>query len=130
MKSLPDPILSELAERFLGFNDALLNGIELKYSQSRIENAIIHLQARTSSNDNGMKWVYVELILSRVSDLCIKENGNVCTQVLSSGIHMTKFDRLVCLDFSFFADPPESLDEQRKSEYYIAAESIAWRVIS
>lgn len=115
-----------LTERF-NFYDSLIRTICITCEpggQRQIETRI----AARDNESAGDGWVCVRLILKDVRDYCFADSANTTAAVISNGLHVSTFGDVRAIDFGYFVDPPESLDEQKTSQFFATCGGIDWSV--
>ena len=79
-------------------------------------------------------WVWVRFEIDDVIELCCTEKDNVTYTVLSEALHIGFFGDGIYLDFGALFDLPveeeenRSLDDFRRSVFYIAGRKVTWHV--
>jgi hypothetical protein len=124
MHTLAQQDAPSFLERFYSFNDALLRRVEHSYSPSGHKQTTITISGRDQQSETGRS--NVTLVIHDVSEIGFRE-GKDTRQVLSDGLTVAWFDERVWCDFSPYATEPESLDDFRRSDFYVVGKGLSWR---
>jgi hypothetical protein len=117
--------LAEFLDRFLSFNDAVLRRVEHRFLSSGTQRCVVTLSAQDRESARG--WSNVVVTVEQVSELTLREGKTSC-QVLSDGVIIKWFEGVTFLVFSATASDPETVEEVRQSDFYVAGVSFAWEV--
>jgi hypothetical protein len=117
--------LPEFLERFYSFNDALIRRVEHRYLASGGRETTLTISGRDQQSSTGRSNVVV--VISEVSEICFRE-GNSTRQVLSDGMTVAWFDGVVWCDLSPYTSEPDSIDDFRKSDFYVVGKVLTWRI--
>lgn len=116
--------MTELLDRFYSFHDALLRRIEFSFSaQASTEYARVVVSARDSHLAG--EWVNVEFHLNRLVEYRLARHRSDI-QVLSDGIRFAAIDEAYFLDFSPWCDEPETIEDFRRSDFFVGASEYRW----
>jgi hypothetical protein len=115
---------SDFLDRFCSFNDAVVRRLEHRYEASGRRQAILTVSAR--DQESGQGWSNVVIVIDGVSEIGFRE-GKSTRQVLSDGLILTWFQGHVWCDLSPYTSEPGSIDDVRRSDFYVAGEVLKWR---
>jgi hypothetical protein len=120
----------DFLKQFNQFYDAVLRSIELRFAPSEMfGHATVTLsvpQSLPKRDKSG--WVNVRIEVKKVEEFSLRESTKESARVLSSGLHIGPFDGLLFFDFAPYSVSPRSLEDYRRSGFYIAGRSFSWNV--
>jgi len=120
-----DPLSTRaFLDRFNSFYDAVIRRIEYRFNVPEQRRATLIISTQDQQSDTG--WSNVVIVIGKVSETAFRE-GNSTRQILSDGFHITWIDGFAWCDFSPYSSKIDSLDDLRKSDFYVAGESFAWQ---
>jgi hypothetical protein len=139
--TLPANVLTEVTkkeflERFYDCDDGVVRGIDIVYpygwftrpNPTEIEKTRVNilLSVRDKLLDGG--WCNLILMLSEVQELRVAEPHGGYNSVLSDGLKLAWFDRVIFIDLSLNDNDLKSIDAFRRSNRYLGAKELHWRV--
>lgn len=113
-----------ILNRFYGFSDGLIRWIQLRYQDGGTQNVELEVACRDSEATEDEGWVSVRVRVRNAQEFTVREKSNTTLQVLSGGLHIQKLDDGVGIDFGGRWDPPQSIDELRKSDAFAIGREI------
>ena len=124
----------ERSQHFLAhFNhcfDGIVRRIQFRFAPTEsFGRAYITLSVQrpiTRRIKNG--WVNVRMAITEVEEFAVRESAKESCRVLSSGLHIEVFNGLLFFDFAPYSVSPDSLEDYRRSGFYIAGRSFSWKV--
>jgi len=125
MPTVQPHTLAAFLDRFLTFNDAVLRRVEHQFLSSGTQRSVVTLSAQDRESAKG--WSNVVVTIEQVSELTLRE-GKASCQVLSDGLVIKWFEGVTFLVFSANTPEPETLEQLRQSDFYIAGVSFSWEV--
>ena len=120
--------------RFDSLNDGVVRQLEAVFSYIAqpytTVTVVVSVQDRDIEPNKGLNkgWVNLCLTAKHVKELQVYDTCEVTYTVLSGGVHIGFFDRLVFLDFGARADAPRNAQEIRESKFYVAGECVQWEI--
>jgi hypothetical protein len=139
--NLPTNILTEATkkeflERFYDCDDGVIRSIDISYpygwftrpnpGEKETTRANILLSVRDKLSNAG--WCNLVLMLSEVLELKVAEPHGGNNSVLSDGLKLAWFDGSVFIDLSLNGNDLKSIDGFRRSNRYVVAKELRWRV--
>lgn len=124
MYKLDPSTLSGFMERFDSLNDAVIQRIEHFYATSSCQQTCLTLSGWDHEVDAGRSDIVI--VIDGVSEIVFRE-GKSTRQVLSDGLTVAWIDGSVWCDFSPYTSEPASLDDLRRSDFYVVGKSLTWR---
>ncbi len=125
MDKLEESAIGGFLDRFNSFNDAIVRRVEHHYCASGQQQATLTLSSQDQQADTG--WSNVVIVVDRVAEILFRE-GKSTRQILSDGLNVAWFEGNVWCDLSPYCADPETIDEFRRSDFYISGQVISWRV--
>lgn len=120
--------LTWLARQFHNFDDGLLMAIALDFGdRSQKPRVSVELIARDNSLEE-VKWARLRNKVIDLTEFRMEKMRRADIRVLSCGVSTGFFDGLVFIDFS--SPDPESIEDYRRSECYVAGKGVEAEVIS
>jgi hypothetical protein len=114
----------DFLDRFCSFHDAVVRRLEHHYEASGRRQTILTVSAQ--DQESGQGWSNVVLVIDGVSEIGFRE-GQSTRQVLSDGLILTWFNGHVWCDLSPYTSEPSSIDDVRRSDFYVVGEVLRWR---
>ena len=124
MNHLQQQSLREFLERFNSFNDAVVRRVEFRYVASGRRQATLTISTQDQCSDSG--WSNVIIMIDNVSEIAFRE-GKSTRQVLSDGLTVVWFDGDVWCDLSPHTSDPSTIDEFRRSDFYVVGAALSWQ---
>jgi len=139
--NLPTNVLNEATkkeflERFYDCDDAVIRSIDIIYpygwftrpnpGEKETTRVNILLSVRDKLSNGG--WCNLVLMLSEVLELKVAEPHGGYNSVLSDGLKLAWFDGSVFVDLSLNDNDLKSVDAFRRSNRYVGAKELHWRV--
>ena len=125
MNKLDQPSLREFLDRFNSFNDAVVRRVEYRYGASGRPQATLTISTQDQQSDEG--WSNVVVVIENVSEIAFRE-GKSTRQVLSDGLIVAWFNGDVWCDLSPYTSEPASVNDFRRSDFYVVGEALSWRI--
>jgi hypothetical protein len=125
MNKLDETLLREFLDRFNSFNDAVVRRVGYCYDASGHRQATLTISTQDQQSDAG--WSNVVIVIDNVSEIAFRE-GKSTRQILSDGLAVCWFDGDVWCDLSPYSSEPDTVDDFRRSDFYVVGEALAWRV--
>lgn len=118
-----------ILSRFHNFDDALVRDVHLVIGPSRDSRRVtIALEARDTESDGDEGWVQVVLKVTGLTEYRFVENEKESCYVLSLGLKVKCFDHIHFFDFGPDSDEPDSREDFRRSQFYLAGRDFSWVV--
>ncbi len=124
MNKLDQPSHREFLDRFNSFNDAVVRRVEHRYGASGRRQATLIISAQDQQSEAG--WSNVVLVIDDVSEIAFRE-GKSTRQVLSDGLTIAWINGDVWCDLSPYSSEPATVDDFRRSDFYVSGEALTWR---
>ena len=124
MHQLEESSLRQFLDRFNSFNDAVLRRLEHRYSASGRRQATLTISTQDQQSDAG--WSNVVIVIDNVGEITFREVKST-RQVLSDGLSIAWFDGDVWCDLSPYSSGPITVDDFRRSDFYVSGGSVTWR---
>jgi hypothetical protein len=125
MLTLEPRSLATFLNRFSSFNDAVLRTAEFRFrsSSNGKRRSIVTLSAQ--DHESGQGWSNVKIVIEEVSEFVLQEGKATC-QILSDGLFIKWFGDVVFVLFSGDNCEPVTIDDFRRSTFYVAGRSFSW----
>jgi hypothetical protein len=124
MNKLDQLAVREFLDRFNSFNDAVVRRVEFRYGASGRRQATLTISTQDQRSDVTRSNVVI--VIDNVSESGFRE-GKSTRQVLSDGLTVAWFNGEVWCDLSPYAQEPTSVEDFRRSDFYVAGEALTWR---
>ena len=69
----------------------------------------------------------VIIVIENVSEIAFRE-GNATRQILSDGLTVCWFDGCVWCDLSPYGSEPDTVEDFRRSDFYVVGKTFSWQV--
>lgn len=112
-------------DRFCSLYDAVLKRLEHEFRVDGAQLSKVELLVQDAESAAG--WSNMTLSIANVSELLFREGAST-RQVLSDGITILWKNQHVWCDLSPYASTPTSIEEIRRSDFYLVGTSISWSV--
>lgn len=122
LNTLREEDAPDFLHRFDSFNDSVIRRIEHQYCKQDGQRTSVIISARDVMAPK--QWSNVTFTASHVSELTLREGRTTCV-VISFGIVLKWIDGKVWCAFSPYFTEMESIDDFRRSEFYLVASSIS-----
>lgn len=106
-----------IVERFHGFDDALIESIEISFEKSGFRRLVILLACR-DWQDIGGAWSRVKVSVSQLIEYRFFEAARTSMQVLVNGLHFFEEAGIVGIELGDLVDAPTSMEELHESQLY------------
>lgn len=117
--------ISDFLKKINNFGDGLIKEIKFHWNSSGNQECFEFLIS-LPENQLGMHEIFIVVDgVRKFKFLHDREKLNY--QVLSNGIHVTKFGDLWSMEFGCFADPPRDIDELCESDFYVMGKEISFK---
>lgn len=130
MQQLAKHEAGEFLKRFGFFGDCLLRKVEIVYESGPSRSVSVWIEARDYAEKEREVWVCVHLTIRGVGDFCFADRAKETNVVLTFGVHILWSENCIGLDFSHFADQPESVEELLSSKVFAIGNTLEWQVES
>lgn len=117
--------LSAFLNRFCSFSDAVVRRLEHRYFASGRQRTTVTVSSQDQQATQG--WSNVVIVIDDVSEVVFREGMTSC-QVLSSGLYITWLDGNLWCDFSPYTSQPSSVEDLRRSDFYVVGKVLTWDV--
>lgn len=114
----------EFLNRFNSFNDAVVRRVEHRYGTSGRRQTTLIISTQDQQPDSG--WSNVVIVIDNVAEIALREDRST-RQVLSDGLSIAWFDGAVWCDLSPYSSEPVTVDDFRRSDFYVSGETLTWR---
>jgi len=124
--------IDDFLDRFNRFHDAVIREIHIVFgyrSQHRDAGVII-LSVQDQQCPQNKGWVNVNLQFVNVREFSMTHSAEEYHQVISDEIHIQHLNGLFFVDLGASIDQPNTIDQFKKSRFYLACESIQWNVVA
>lgn len=129
MDQFPSVWTQIILSRFHDFDDALVRDVRIVIGPSReSRKAVIALEARDIESEADEGWGQVVLKVAGLTEYRLVENELESHYVLSLGLKIKLLDGIYFFDFGPDTDEPETLDDFRRSGFYVAGRDFSWVV--
>lgn len=112
--------------RFSTLYDGVLRRIELHYGENGTKQVIVELSTQDVESSSG--WSNLVLNFHEVSEFVCNE-GQSTRQILSDGVSLNEQLETWWCDFSPYSSECSSINDLRRSDFYVIARGIRWKVI-
>lgn len=120
----------KLLTRFNHCYDGVLRGVRFRFAPTApVTRASVTLSVRQPAR-KGIReqWVNIRLLIKDVKEYAIRESDRESCRILSGGLQVWVYRDLLFFDFSPYSVTPKGVDDYRRSGFYIAGRSFAWKV--
>jgi hypothetical protein len=126
MNTLSGDSIDSFLSRFGTFNDSVLRKVEHRFAANGSRQAEVVISAQDQRVELG--WSNVIISFADVFEFLFRE-GKSTRQVLSDGLKIVLLDGKLWCDFSPYSTEGESIDDFRRSDFYVVAAGINWDVV-
>ncbi len=135
---LTEATTREFLERFYDCDDGVLRNIDINYpygwftrpapDQAYSEKTCVNILLSVRDKLLNGGWCNLFLMLSEVRELRVAEPHGGYNSVLSDGLKLAWIDGSILIDLSLGDNDLRSVDAFRRSNRYIRAKELRWRV--
>lgn len=129
-KIISSPHIRQFLDRFYGFSDSVLRSILISFHEGGTRSMEISIATRDAETIENDGWVCVVLSVGGVSEISLCEHTTrTSIQVISHGIHISKYEKKFGIEFGGAIDAPETIADLRGSDVYVLGGTLSFDVL-